>query len=60
MRPIIAIPLAAMILVAGWYVSEDPTRIGPFFDYLDDFTQEIENTAPSVQMQTEERWLVVV
>ena len=60
MRPIIAIPLAAMILLAGWYVSEDPTRIGPFFDYLDDFTQEIENTAPSVQMQTEERWLVVV
>ena len=60
MRPIIAIPLAAMILIAGWYVSEDPTRIGPFFDYLDDFTQEIENTAPSVQIQSEERWLVVV
>ena len=60
MRPIIAIPLAAMILFAGWYVSEDPTRIGPFFDYLDDFTQDIENTAPSVQIQSEERWLVVV
>ncbi len=60
MRPIIAIPIAAMILVAGWYVSEDPRRIGPFFDYLDDFTGGIENTAPSVQIQSEERWLVVV
>jgi len=25
MRPLIAIPIAAMILVAGWYVSEDPS-----------------------------------
>lgn len=60
MRPWLAIPLAAMVLFAGWYVSEDPTRIGPFFDFLDDYTNQVENEAPPVKMQGNENWLVVV
>ncbi len=60
MRPLIAIPIAAMILVAGWYVSEDPSKLGPFFDFLDEYTEDVENSAPIVPLQLDERWLVVV
>ncbi|MBT4059528.1 MAG: hypothetical protein HOE69_04390 [Euryarchaeota archaeon] len=60
MKPILAIPIAAMIMAAGWYVSEDPTRLGPVFEYLDDYTSQVENSAPLVKMQEDERWLVVV
>ncbi len=60
MKPAIAIPLAALILTAGWYVSEDPTRVGPFFDFLNEYTNQIENTAPMVPLQENENWLVVV
>ncbi|DAC51513.1 MAG TPA: hypothetical protein HA340_01685 [Candidatus Thalassarchaeaceae archaeon] len=60
MRPLIAIPIAAMILVAGWYVSENPSKLGPVFDFLDEYTEDVENSAPIVPLQPDERWLVVV
>ena len=60
MRPLIAIPIAAMILVGGWYLSDDPSRLGPVFDFLDEYTEGDQGSAPIVPMQDDERWLVVV
>ena len=60
MRPLIAIPIAAMIMIAGWYISEDPNRLGPVFDFLDEYVPGDEESAPIVPMQDDERWLVVV
>ena len=56
----IAVPLAAMIIVAGWYISQDPSKVEPYFDLLNDYTHDTINDAPIVPLQEDESWLVVV
>ena len=60
MRAMIAVPLAAMIIVAGWYISQDPSKVEPYFDLLNDYTHDTINDAPIVPLQEDESWLVVV
>jgi M6 family metalloprotease-like protein len=60
MRARYAVPVALLILVGGWWISEEPSRLGPVFEFLDDHIQKPELDAPVVQMQVDERWLVVV
>ena len=60
MRARYAVPVALLILAGGWWISEEPSRLGPVFEFLDDQIQKPELDAPVVQMQVDERWLVVV
>ena len=60
MRALFAVPMALLILGGGWWVSEEPSRLGPVFDFLDDQVKNPDLDAPVVQMQADERWLVVV
>ena len=60
MRARYAVPMALLILAGGWWISEEPSRLGPVFEFLDDQIQKPELDAPVVQMQVDERWLVVV
>ena len=60
MRALYAVPMALLILGGGWWVSEEPSRLGPVFDFLDDQVKNPDLDAPVVQMQADERWLVVV
>jgi M6 family metalloprotease-like protein len=60
MRARFAVPVALLILAGGWYISEEPSRLGPVFEFLDDQIQKPDLAAPVVQMQADERWLVVV
>ena len=60
MRARYAVPVALLILLGGWWTAQDPTRLGPVWDVLEEHIGVVVDDAELVQLQPNERWLVIV
>ena len=60
MRARYAVPMALLILLGGWWTAQDPTRLGPVWDVLEEHIGVVVDDAELVQLQPNERWLVIV
>ena len=60
MRARYAVPMALLILTGGWWAAQDPSRLGPVWDVLEEHVGVIVDDADLVQLQSNERWLVIV
>ncbi len=60
MRARYAVPVALLILIGGWWAAQDPSRLGPVWDALEEHVGVVVDDAELVQLQPNERWLVIV
>ncbi len=60
MRARYAVPMALLILIGGWWAAQDPSRLGPVWDALEEHVGVVVDDAELVQLQPNERWLVIV